>query len=139
MVVADLTDELWDRALDCDFEPTREGDQALKAVLQFHGLVRNGGMDYALDTDFDKAAQAAEGLRRFGATELAEAVSRAREIVSRVGSTTDDVDILDLSEDEGAELRRLNDRYGELLPTDGALEEIVRRYVETDPDAFEPL
>jgi hypothetical protein len=67
-------------------------------------------MDYAVDTDFDRAGPAAEGLRQFAADELAEVVDRAREIASRVGTSTDEVEMLDMSEREGADLQRLNSR-----------------------------
>ena len=55
----DAADRIWSRACGYCWNPVREGDHALHDVLVFHGLVRNGGLDAALETGFDWVTRAA--------------------------------------------------------------------------------
>jgi hypothetical protein len=137
--VADLAWDLWDRALDENFKPRRNGDRALRNALRFHNLVRSGGLAYAIDTDYESAALAAAGLRLLGALETAQIIAQAQGIAGRLGRTSDEVDILKLTDGEADELERLNDRYSERLPTDDDLLAVLRRYLKSNPEAFEPL
>lgn len=136
---SDVSWAVWDRALDAKFEPRREGDRALRNVLRLHNLVRSGGLAYAVDTDVEAAAPAAEGLRLLGAQEVAEVVARAAEIARTLAEGSEQVDILELTDAEVDELERLNGRYSDLLPTDEILVEIVRRHLDANPEAFDPV
>jgi hypothetical protein len=134
----DPFDEIWNRALDEDFEASRPGDQALRNVLKFHGLVMGGGLDYAVDVDYQAAGGAADGLRTLGVADLAEVAARAHAIAARVGG--DDVEVLDeLTEAEIDELQTLDARYDELVPSDSSLEEHARKHYDANPDAYDPL
>jgi hypothetical protein len=129
---------VWNRACS-DFEPQLPGDGALKAVLAFHGLVMNGGLEYAVDTDVEAAVPAVAGFRHLGADQLAEVVDRARVIVSRLGTSNDEVDVLDLSERELDELHQLDERYGELVPLDDALVKIFECHYSEHRAEYAPL
>lgn len=135
----DQAGEIWNRALDPAFEPQREGDKVLSTVLAFHGLVMNGGLDYALDADYALACDAAEGFRRLDAGDLAQLTTRACEVVSRLADDAGEVEILEATQDELLQIQTLGARYADLLPSDDHLEQIFRRYLANNPDDFEPL
>jgi hypothetical protein len=135
--VRDDADLIWNRSLDLDFEPTAEGDRALKAVLGFHSLAMNGGLGHSLETDFAQARQAADGFRFFGANELGLLVDEACKVVERL-ARNGAFDTVDLTDDEDARLQELESRYGVLVPSDGHLELIFHGYLAAYAEQFEP-
>jgi len=135
--VRDDADQIWNRSLDLDFEPTLEGDGALKAVLGFHSLAMNGGLGNSLEVDYAQARQAADGFRSFGAIELGLLVDEACDVVDRL-ARSGEFDIVDLTDEEAARLEALEERYGELVPSDTRLEEIFHGYLDRHPEKFEP-
>jgi hypothetical protein len=143
LLVLDRADQIWnracDRACDLDWEPTRPGDRALRDVLQFHGLIRSGGLDYALDCDLEGATRAAAGFRVLQAVPLADLVERAHLVASRAAGDGGEFDIVDLNDDEIDQIGDLGEEYDERLPTDDALERIFRAYPADNPTDFEPI
>jgi Domain of unknown function (DUF4375) len=135
----DAADRIWNRACDSDWNPVRRGDRALHDVLMFHGFIRNGGLDAALESGFGWAARAADGFRVLGSPELADLVARAHEIATRVVDEAGEVDVLDLRREELDEIHALDQRYADLLPSDDTLDRIFRAYLAAHPDDFEPL
>lgn len=135
----DGADQIWNRACDLDWEPTRPGDRALRDVLLFHGLIRGGGLDYALDCDLKGATRAAAGFRFLQAVPLAEVLERAHLVASRAAGDGSEFDILDLNDDEIDQIGDLGEEYDERLPTDDALEWIFRTYLADNPADFEPI
>jgi hypothetical protein len=97
-----------------------------------------GGLDYAVDVDYEAAGRAADGFRTLGVAELAEVATRVHAIAARVGG--DDVEVLDeLTEAEIEELHTLDGRYDELVPSDASLEQQLRKHYDANPDAYEPV
>jgi hypothetical protein len=135
----DRADKIWNRACDPEWQPTRPGDRSLHDVLRFHGLIRNGGLGYALDCDFEAAARAADGFRFLGAVELAEVIDAAHYVASRVANEAQDVDILDFTDHEVAQIEALGEKYDASLPTDDALDEVFRTYLAKHPEDFQPI
>ena len=69
---------VWNRACDCDFEPRRRGDRALKAAILLDGLTSNGGLDLAFEgMSEDERQQAIVALRYFGLADAARLVEEA--------------------------------------------------------------
>jgi hypothetical protein len=134
----DRADEIWNRACDSEWEPTRPGDHALRDVLRFHNRIRSGGFDFALDADLGAAPKAAAGFRVLQAPALADVLDQAHRIASRAG-VDGEFDLLDLDEDDANRLDALGEEYDRLLPTDTALEAIFRRYLEAEPDEFDSI
>ena len=132
----DDADNIWNRACDVDFEPSRNGDRALAAVIGFHSLAMNGGLGHSLEVDYEQAGRAADGFRLFGDAELGQLVDDACEVVERLADGGA-FDTVDLTDEEAASLEGLEERYGELVPSDSRLEEIFRAYLRAEPDQFE--
>ena len=134
----DRADEIWNRACDLEWKPTRAGDRALKDVIRFHGEIRNGGLDFALDADLEAAPRAAAGFRVLRAPALADVLDQAHRIASRA-VIDGEFDVLDLDEHDATRLDALGEEYDRLLPIDTALEASFRRHLEAKPDEFEPI
>jgi hypothetical protein len=128
--------EIWDRACDVGFRPTRRGDQALQTAIAFHGLVMNGGLDYAMDTDFELGRDAVSAFRYLDLPAVAATIEEAVSLVSRLGASNDEIDILELTDAEGSRLQELSERYE---ASDSDLEAAFRRRLSEDPEDFEPL
>jgi hypothetical protein len=136
--VLDRADKIWNRACDSEWEPSQSGDRALQDVLRFHGLIRNGGLDFALEANLDAAPRAASGFRVLRAPALADVLDRAHGIASRAAVGAQ-FDVLHLDEDEAARLEALGNEYDEFLPTDSALDAIFRAYLAAKPEEFAPI
>lgn len=92
----------------------RQGDEALRAVVAFHGLTMNGGLSHSTDAGAHLASQAIATLRAYGLTELADVVAEAVELQT------------DPEQEERVE--ELDDRYNALLPTDQHLADAAFGY-----------
>src|SRR5947207_6253181 len=69
---------VWNRACDYDFQPTRTGDKFLKAVIRFDGLANNGGLGHAIDvSEPGDVAEAVASLRQLGLLDAADVVAAA--------------------------------------------------------------
>lgn len=138
-MVLDPAGRIWNRACDTEWNPVRPGDRALQDVLAFHGLIRQGGLDFALETGFERAVRAGEGFLVLGSSELAEVVARAHAVAARVAAKVGEFDVLDATREELGEIRALDQRYFDLLPSDETLDGLFREYLAAHPDDFEQL
>jgi hypothetical protein len=83
--------------------------------------------------------RAAHGFRVLGSSELAEVVTRAHAIAAQVADKVGEFDVLNATRGELDEIRALDQRYFDLLPSDEALERIFRDYLAAHPGDLEPL
>jgi hypothetical protein len=128
-------DDIWNRACDASFRPTRGGDQALAAVIGFHSLVMSGGVVHSLEVNYAQAGRAAGGFRLFGADDLGQLVGAALQLGASLESDHD----AELTAEQEARLNELEQRYGDLVPSDSRLSKIFEAYLTTHPEEFEPL
>ena len=111
---------VWNRACDYDFQPTLDGDRALKRAIQFDGLTCNGGLGHSLDVLSDEdVREAVKSFRYFGLLDTAHLVREALALP-----------------DEGMR-EALTDTYYEL--TEDALESAFERHYVEYPHEYEPV
>jgi len=100
------------------------GDQALSAVVRFHGMLMNGGIDHALDVLTDPDIQAAaEGFHYLGADNVRNLLLHAH----RQTATDDDF------EDQ------FDDAYTQLIPSDERLADLFHDQLAAAPQDFAPI
>ena len=128
---------IWNRATEPDFSPTRPGDEALAAVIGFHGLVMNGGISHSLEVDRQGTQRAAAGFRTLGASKIAEVVDEACSVA--VSAEEAGSDTLDLSDEDAERLESLEAKDDELVPLDAALVDLFEAYRAKHPDHFAPV
>jgi hypothetical protein len=123
-------DTIWNRAVSMDFEPQLRGDNALQAVLRFHGLTMNGGVLHAMQQRDDSELDAIEaGYRWFGLNGVSTLIASTR-IAINSGALDDD--------ERGGILEQESDvRYNQLIPRDRALVEAVLPRIELNRSEFE--
>jgi Domain of unknown function (DUF4375) len=131
-------DQIWNRALDLDYEPQRRGDRALADVLGFHSLAMNGGFSHSLEVDLAQATRAVEGFRLFGQDSAARLIDRACAVVARLVDPDRPLDLLDLPETAQAELDQLDAAYCEEID-DEAVQRCFTDYLAAHPNDFAPL
>ncbi len=134
------SDAIWNRAASAERLPpeARAGDRALRAALELHGYVMNGGLDHGLDVmGADGVERAAEGWEFLGRTEVADLL---REVVRTVPDLPADPEeraefLTDgWSDEQAARIEQLDHRY----PEDRSLEEAFLRCLRDRPDDFAP-
>lgn len=129
-------DEVWNRAA-LAWDPTRRaglrrGDQALAALLRFHGLPMNGGvLDTLENADDHMLREAIGGYHYYGLGQVAalieDAVPRARRVGLFEQAAADELEM---------ELDRV---YLEHIPSDGTLVEVFEKDFTARPDEYSPL
>jgi hypothetical protein len=137
----DAAERTWNRACSPMFAPTLPGDRALRDVIAFDGEISNGGLDFAIDEEgYREADAAAEGLRLLSAHDLAEILEQARRVVARIVDDDGLADIVDLTDAEEAQLAALEAKYYALTEREeDALTGRFRRFFAENPTAFESL
>lgn len=115
--------QVWNVACQVDGgRPARQGDEALRAVVAFHGLTMNGGLAHSASAGAHLAPAAITTLRAYGLTQLADVVAEVVELLA------------DPEQEERVE--ELDDRYNELLPTDQHLADAAFDYWRHHRDEF---
>lgn len=111
---------IWNRAaMDGGGTAPREGDLALAALLDAHGMAMNGGMGHVIEVlGPDEVAAAARGYRFFALDAAADVLVALHD--GQVGDA--DVDR----------------RYHELVPSDATLVARFEAVLASRPDAFAP-
>jgi hypothetical protein len=127
------TDDIWNRALDFDWDATLAGDVALRNVLTFDGMVNNGGLWYAIEvhaTDEEFPIHAiVDGYRTLGLETTAHTVERAHEEYEQTVGIGDDEAWADAEE-------RITEEY--TLEHDD-LSDALERTLTQEPELFAPL
>jgi hypothetical protein len=115
---------IWNRAVLNSGGPTpRPGDVALAALMRFHGLAMNGGVEHALEVLSHRELDAAiAGFEHFDMAEVASVLAALR------SSTSNE-----------KELDMLQERYGALVPSDSVLTAAFRVRLAAFPDDFAPI
>jgi len=132
MELTDPADRIWNRAAgqagDGDLGP---GDRALAALLLAHGLACNGGVIHCIEgLSPDQIREAGRGFQFFEMVEVADFLAEAQASV-----TPEDARTGNYPEELESEL---DDRYYELVPDDGVIEDRFRRHLEHHPGDFAP-
>lgn len=118
-------DKIWNRAASGD--GGEQGDEALAALLLFHGTVMNGGLVNALEVlDEEQIASAVEGYRFFGFDDAAAL------IIETQVELEDDADPEELEESKDGE-------FFDLIDDDETVYEALERKLADDPAAFAPI
>ncbi len=118
-------DKIWNRAASGD--GGEQGDEALAALLLFHGTVMNGGLVNALEVlDEEQIASGVEGYRFFGFDDAAAL------IVETQVELEDDADPEELEESKDGE-------FFDLIDDDETVYEALERKLADDPAAFAPI
>jgi hypothetical protein len=115
-------DQIWNRAAMAAGGPnSREGDSALAALLLFHGMAMNDGIDHAMHVlSSDEYASALKGFRYFGLEQAAAVLEKA------AGATQ-------------LQLEQLNAEYGAVVPSDSTLVRAFQLKLLSSPQAFAPV
>ena len=121
------SDKIWNRACFGGGESPRPGDNALSALLLFHGLVLNGGLLYAIDClSRELLAAAKDGYIFYGFKEMEELISSAEDAIEN----NEDLDVLEQS---------LDKKYWDLVPADEVLVKSFERHQKKYPFAYSPV
>jgi hypothetical protein len=124
--------EVWNRALDYDYEgPRAEGDRALYDLLLLDNVAQNGGLLHGIQVlDEDELAAAVAGYRWFGLDALADGI---------VSIATDAADI-DVDDPESVDAQsELEERADELFFGEHGSDLLGRAFnkkLADQPDAF---
>ena len=122
-----IRDLVWNRACFSDEGSFRPGDQALAALLAFHGPAMNGGVLHAAECLTEAQVRAAaDGYVYFGFSLVASLVREARSVID---------DGRDLSEHE----RQFNERYWGAIPNDGTLVRAFEADFVARPEHYAPV
>jgi hypothetical protein len=113
---------IWNRAaLDHGGPSPAIGDAALASMLRVHGLAMNGGITHAVEVlGSEQSLAGARGYAYFGLSEAAALLQHA------VGAAE-------------SESEELDERYGVLIPNDGAIAAVFARRLLSEPACFSPL
>lgn len=118
-------DKIWNRAAAGD--GGEQGDEALAALLLFHGTVMNGGLVNALEVlDEEQIAAAIGGYRFFGFDDAAALIVEAQ------SELEDDADPEEVEESKDGE-------FFDLIDDDETVYEALERKLAEDPAAFAPI
>jgi hypothetical protein len=136
----DIEDAIWTRAeTRSGGDVPGAGDTALSNLLRVHKAVTDGGFARALEIlTRDDLEDGAEGYEFFGALPLRDIVLEA----SDLDAETDDDDEPETAEpeDERAEiLDALDDRYNDIVVSDGYLADLVAARYAEHPEDFSPV
>jgi hypothetical protein len=117
---------VWNRAaMDGGGTDPRTGDRMLSAMLQAHGLISNGGVLHGLEVlTAEEMTGAIQGYRYFGLVDVAGFL--AAEATVPEAERTDDDEL------------RLDNEYGNLIPTDSTFDEPFNRRLRESPEDFAP-
>lgn len=117
--------DIWNRA--AAGEGGEDGDNALAALLLFHGTVMNGGLANCLEVlDEEQVRNAISGYRFFGFEEAANL------IVEALRDLDNDVDPEELEETYDGD-------FFDLVPDDEIVSEAFEAKLAEDPAAFAPV
>lgn len=132
---------IWNRACGELPDIARPGDRALRAALDFHGFVMNGGLDHALDVAGHDAEHAAAGWDHLGCRRGATIIRRALAAVPDMPSdpsARQEYFIDGLSDAQAETLEAMGEHYDE-LDADGVFEQAFLKHLRKKPDDFAPL
>jgi hypothetical protein len=120
-------DHVWNRACDSFSKASLEaGDRALRDLLRAHGLICNGGVFHVFDVLTAPQIEAAKsGYRFFGLDQVAELLSRARELLDK--------------KDDVGECEQAWDAEYAGFADDPILVERFKRHFNAHPSDFAPL
>ena len=114
---------VWNRATGGGGSDAKVGDVMLSAMLQAHGLISSGGVLNGLEVfPAEAMTDAIEGFRYFGLDEVAAFLAIEAKVPE--AQRTDDDEL------------RLDNRYGELIPTDSTFDEPFHRRLRDLPEDF---
>jgi hypothetical protein len=120
-------DKIWNRACDGGGDYPCAGDQALAALLVFHGLAMNGGVLHATECcSSDQLTEAQAGFRYFGRDRVAVLIAEAEE-ATRLGQDTYKLEAV------------FDQKYWAEIPDDGVLVNSFESHHKTNPQEFSPL
>jgi hypothetical protein len=114
---------IWNRAVLNGGGPApRPGDVALAALMRFHGLAVNGGVEHAFEVLSTAELDAAiAGFKHFHLAEVASVLTALRASL------------------EDAELDTLQERYGTMVPNDAVITAAFQARLAECPDDFAPI
>lgn len=117
---------VWNRAaMEGGGSDPKVGDLMLSAMLQAHGLISNGGVLHGLEVLLPEAiSEAIEGYRYFGLEEAAAFLATEAKVPE--AQRTDDDEL------------RLDNEYGDMIPTDSTFDEPFNRRLRQSPEDFAP-
>lgn len=123
-------ERIWNRATDNGGDG--DGDLALAAVLNLHGIVMNGGLLNALETiDPEELSEAKDGYRWLGLDSVADLIVQVEAEASQIAAgDAEAIDDLEVQAD---------DDYYRLVPDDSALQDALEARYDEDPDAFDAV
>ncbi|HHT13363.1 MAG TPA: hypothetical protein GX013_09410 [Propionibacterium sp.] len=123
-------ERIWNRAADNGGDG--DGDLALAAVLNLHGMVMNGGLLNALETiDPEELADAKDGYRWLGLDSVAD-------LIVQVEAEASEIPAGDLEAIDDLEVQA-DDDYYRIVPDDAALQEALEARYAEEPDAFDAV
>lgn len=127
--VAAQADRVWHRALGLEPASRLPGDVAAYAVLEFHGMVMNGGVLHAVEGRGEEYVSSAEDAYRWlGLAGVADLIGEVRRTLADRRSTTPaTIDELEVESDT---------RYDSLVPEDSDLEAALGRRIVDSPESF---
>jgi hypothetical protein len=124
MALLSARDLVWNRACLGEGDSARPGDQALAALLAFHGPAMNGGVLHAAECLTEgQVIAAAEGYRYFGFAPVAALVRKAKLVV---------VNQQALSGHE----QEFDEQYWQQIPDDGVLVRAFEANYAAQPDNY---
>lgn len=127
MPTRDDVDRIWNRALGPADGADRDGDAALRAVLEFHSMAMNGGVLHAIQrTPAGELARAREAYRLYGFAGVAGLIA------TPIDEDADPDDLDDLEEE-------LDGAYADDIPGDETLRRAVEAHIHSAPDAYAPV
>jgi hypothetical protein len=122
-----VADEVWNRACDGGGDSPRAGDQALAALLLFHGPAMNGGVLHAIEClSSDQLSSALAGYRYFGFESVAVLISEAENTIQ----PDLDIDTIEAVFDQ---------QYLEKIPDDGKLANRFESHQRENPNEYSPF
>jgi hypothetical protein len=115
---------VWNRAaMEGGGSDPKIGDLMLSAMLRAHGLISNGGVLHCLEVlPAEAMTEALEGYRYFGLDEVAAFLTTEAKVPD--AQRTDDDEL------------RLDDEYGELIPTDSTFDGPFNGRLRQSPEDF---
>ena len=125
--MAEVPTRIWNRAaMEGGGPAARTGDRMLSAMIQAHGLISSGGVLHALEAlTAEEMTGAIHGYRYFGLDDVAAFLTTEATVPE--AERTDDDEL------------RLDDVYGELIPTDSSFDEPLNGRLRQSPEDFAPL